>query len=219
MLRTDNNLEFCNKQFTDLCKTSRILIHETYIDTPLQNGLAKRMNRTILEKVRCMLANSGLSKRFWAEVVSTTCYLINMSPSFAINFKTPMKFWSYRPHKLNHLRTFSCLAYIHVNKGKLNPRALRVIFLGHPIGTKVYKVWLIDEFKCIVSRDVVFNETLFNKDLFNSNNKQSKYVRIEVEQSNFDRNSAIKSCDGLDLGSNPIRTLMYEDKGLNQQPS
>ena len=42
-----------------------------------QNGVAERMNRTLLERARCMLSNAGLDKEFWAEAVSSACYLVN----------------------------------------------------------------------------------------------------------------------------------------------
>lgn len=62
-----------------------------------------------------------------------------MSLSFAFNFKTPMNLWSKRPPKLNLIRPFRCLPYIHVNQGKLNPKALNVVFLGYIMSTKGYK--------------------------------------------------------------------------------
>ena len=59
--------------------------------TPQQNGVAERMNRTLLEKVRCMLSNAGLDKKFWAEIVSYASHLINRLPSAAIGGKTPIE--------------------------------------------------------------------------------------------------------------------------------
>ena len=38
-----------------------------------------------------MLSQSGLSHEFWAEAVNTAIYLINLSPSKAINFLTPFE--------------------------------------------------------------------------------------------------------------------------------
>ncbi|KAH9699706.1 hypothetical protein KPL71_024470 [Citrus sinensis] len=38
--------------------------HFTVRHTPQQNGVAEHMNRTLLEKVRCMLSNAGLDKSF-----------------------------------------------------------------------------------------------------------------------------------------------------------
>jgi hypothetical protein len=47
------------------------------------------MNRTILERVRCMLSNAGLWDKhgLWAEAAYVACYLINHSPNLAIDFK------------------------------------------------------------------------------------------------------------------------------------
>ena len=70
-LRTDNGLEFCNREFEAFCQKYGILRHKTVRFTPQQNGLAERMNRTIIDKTRCMLINSKLSRCFWAEAVST----------------------------------------------------------------------------------------------------------------------------------------------------
>lgn len=65
-LRTDNGLEFCNQEFDGFCKQEGVVRHRTCAYTPQQNGIAERMNRTIMEKVRSMLSESGLEKRFWA---------------------------------------------------------------------------------------------------------------------------------------------------------
>ena len=59
-LRTDNGLEFCNRDFDEFCKTEGIVRHKTVVHTPQQNGVAERANRMLLEKARCMLSNAGL---------------------------------------------------------------------------------------------------------------------------------------------------------------
>ena len=86
-LRIDNGLEFCSDEFNRLCKSEGIMRHLTVRHTPQQNGVAERMNRTIMEKVRCMLSNANLSKSFWAEIAFTACFLINQSLFVAIEKK------------------------------------------------------------------------------------------------------------------------------------
>ncbi|GJW05065.1 retrovirus-related pol polyprotein from transposon TNT 1-94 [Tanacetum coccineum] len=49
-LRTDNGLEFCNREFEQLCIESEIARHLTVAWTPQQNGVAERMNRTLMDK-------------------------------------------------------------------------------------------------------------------------------------------------------------------------
>ncbi|GJU10129.1 putative ribonuclease H-like domain-containing protein [Tanacetum coccineum] len=45
--------------------------------TPQQNGVAERKNMTLIEAARTMLADSFLPNTFWAEAVSTACYVLN----------------------------------------------------------------------------------------------------------------------------------------------
>ena len=69
------------------CVRNGIARKHTCAYTPQKNGVAERFNRTIMDKVRCMLSESGLNEKFWAEVASTTCYLINSSPNSSLEFK------------------------------------------------------------------------------------------------------------------------------------
>ena len=62
--------------------------------TPQHNGVAERMNKTLMEKERSMLSGVGLGQELWAEAVSTTCYLVNRSPSSVLDDTTPHEVWS-----------------------------------------------------------------------------------------------------------------------------
>ena len=57
--------------------------------TPELNGLAERMNWTIMERVRSMLSHEKLPKSFWFETMLTAVYLINMSPSVRLKGDVP----------------------------------------------------------------------------------------------------------------------------------
>ncbi|KAG8482658.1 hypothetical protein CXB51_023976 [Gossypium anomalum] len=175
-LRTDNGLEFCSDEFNRLCRSEGIVRHLTVRHTPQQNGVAERMNRTIMEKVRCMLSNANLPKSFWAEAASTACFLINRSPSVAIEKKTPQEVWSGNPANYSDLKIFGCPAYAHVNNGKLEPRSIKCVFLGYKAGVKGYKLWCPENRKVVISRDVVFDETamLPNLSLKDSSNKENQ---------------------------------------------
>ncbi|KAL0415516.1 UNVERIFIED_CONTAM: Retrovirus-related Pol polyprotein from transposon TNT 1-94 [Sesamum latifolium] len=106
VLRTDNGLEFCNQNFTELCNEFGIKRHKTNPYTPQQNGVAERMNRTLLNKVRCLLISSGLPKSFWGEALLTAAYLVNRSPSVPLLGKTPECVWSQSDIDLSSLRIF-----------------------------------------------------------------------------------------------------------------
>ncbi|KAL6187297.1 hypothetical protein ACLB2K_038697 [Fragaria x ananassa] len=102
----------------------------------MQNGVAERMNQTLLERARCMLSNAGLERRFWVEAVSTACYLINRGPHTGIHLKTPYEMWSGKSADYSNLRVFGCTAYYHVSEGKLEPRAKKGVFVGYGDGVK-----------------------------------------------------------------------------------
>ncbi|CAA7055049.1 unnamed protein product [Microthlaspi erraticum] len=128
-LRTDNGLEFCNNQFDKLCRESGVKRHKTCPYTPQQNGVSKRMNRSIMDKVRRMLTETGLNGEFWAEAASTAVYIINRSPSASIDFEVPEALWIGDKPSYNHLRTFGCMAYVHTINDKISPRATKVKML------------------------------------------------------------------------------------------
>lgn len=88
ILRTDNGLEFCNSEFDQYCSKQGIIRHKTVSYAPQHNGVANRLNRTILEKTRCVLISFSLLKIFWGEVVKLVCYLINRCSS-SLNNKIP----------------------------------------------------------------------------------------------------------------------------------
>ena len=81
----DNDLEFYGKQFNDFCRNEIIMIHCIATYTPQQNGVAKQLNRTFLEKACCIPLNAGLSKEFQVETINLTCYHMNNSLSISIN--------------------------------------------------------------------------------------------------------------------------------------
>ena len=103
-LRTDNGLEFCNKQFDGFCKEQGIVRHRTCTYTPQQNGIAERLNRTIMNKVRSMLSESGKELKFWEEAAATAVYLINRSPSSALEFRIPEELWTSQVPDLSNLK-------------------------------------------------------------------------------------------------------------------
>jgi hypothetical protein len=49
------------------------------------------MNRTLVERAKCMLFDAQLSKKFWAEAVATAAYIVNRSPTKSVNGKTPIE--------------------------------------------------------------------------------------------------------------------------------
>ena len=86
--------------------------------TPQQNGVAERMNRTLVEAVRSMLSDAKLPRKFWAEALSTAVYLRNHSPTRAIQGRKPFEAWTREKPHIGHLKAFSCLCCACIAKDK-----------------------------------------------------------------------------------------------------
>ncbi|KAA0026163.1 Gag-Pol [Cucumis melo var. makuwa] len=61
---TNNGRESISNEFVEFCNQESIKRQFTTAYTPQQNGVAERMNRTLLERTRAMLGATGLKKAF-----------------------------------------------------------------------------------------------------------------------------------------------------------
>jgi hypothetical protein len=119
------------------------------------------MNMTLMEKEMSMLSGAELGQEFWVEAIGTTCYLVNQSPSSALDDKTSHEVWTSKKTSLEHLRVFGYDSYIHVpkeNRRNLDNKVEKCIFNGYKDGVKGYKLWNPETKKTIYSWDVVFRE-------------------------------------------------------------
>ena len=80
-----------------------------------QNGAAERINRTIIEKARCLLFQCGLSTNYWPFAVEAAIYLYNRTWYSAIG-KTPFKARFGKKPNVANIRLFGSIAYVKNNK-------------------------------------------------------------------------------------------------------
>ncbi|CAI7895270.1 unnamed protein product [Closterium sp. NIES-54] len=73
VLRTNNGGEFINKDFNDYLKAKGIRWQRTIPHTPQHNSIAERVNRTLLNSVRSMLADSKLPLTYWGDALGMAC--------------------------------------------------------------------------------------------------------------------------------------------------
>ena len=79
-MRADNNGEY-GGQFEEYCQSKGIWLEFTMPKMLELNGLTKRMNQTMMERVWSMSIHAKLPKMCWGEALMTTTYVINRSPS------------------------------------------------------------------------------------------------------------------------------------------
>ena len=185
ILRSDNVGEYTSGEFKAYLKSRGIRQELTVPKSPQQNGIAERMNQTLMEAARCMLSQAGVPNSYWAEAVATAAYLRNRTPTRAFKIKTtPFERWYGKRPNLSHLRVFGCTAYAHIpncQRHKLDKKAVKLHFVGYCSESNGYR--LLDEATCrvVIRRDVVFNETEF---IDQTTSQTNKSVRVDIESGN-----------------------------------
>ncbi|KAE8686521.1 Protein STRUBBELIG-RECEPTOR FAMILY 1 [Hibiscus syriacus] len=204
--RTDNGGEYTSEEFDDFCKREGIKRQFTVANTPQQNGVAERMNRTLLERTRAMLRDAGLENSFWAEAVNIACYLVNRAPSTAIELKTPMEMWTGKPADYSNLHVFGSIVYVMYNSqeiSKLDPKSRKCKFLGYADGVKGYRLWDPTTRKVIISRDVIFVEDKLQRkeDDVSAEKSETTHIHVEKEVEQGDSSEAEPAHDEQELES------------------
>jgi hypothetical protein len=161
-LRTDNGTEYVNKKMAQLCKGSGIVHQTTVPYSPQQNGLAERMNRTLVERARAMMEHMEVPKCWWAEAVNTAVFLTNRLPCAAVPESTPFEVCFQSRPDLSMVRVFGSKGVAHIDKSqrvKFDGKGFRCILLGYSETTKGYRVWNLDKKRVQCVRSAVFDET------------------------------------------------------------
>ncbi|GJS44522.1 ribonuclease H-like domain-containing protein [Tanacetum coccineum] len=142
--RCDNGTEFKNNDMNQFYGMKGIKREFSVARTPQQNGVAERKNMTLIEAARTMLADSLLPTTFWAEAVSTACYVQNRVLVTKPHNKTPYELLHGRPPSISFMRPFGCPVTI-LNTldplGKFDGKADEGFFVGYSINSKAFRVF------------------------------------------------------------------------------
>jgi hypothetical protein len=162
-LRTDNGGEYTSREFVAFCKSAGIRRDLTVPHNPQQNGVAERKNRSIEETVKALLNDQDLSMFLWGEAAMTAIYVQNRSPHRILKDMTPEEAFSGKKPNVENLRIFGCPVYSHIPKdkrNKLEPSGKKGIFVGYSDSSKAYRIYIPEQHKIEVSRDVMFNKRM-----------------------------------------------------------
>lgn len=105
----------------------------------------------------------NVPKFFWSEAVLTATYLINHTPSRVLGMKTPCEMLLGENKFLVPPKVFGCTCFVRDHRpsvGKLDPRAVKCIFVGYSSGQKGYKCWSPSDRRLFVSMDETFRESI-----------------------------------------------------------
>jgi hypothetical protein len=109
---------------------------------------------------RALLKQRGMPTVFWGEAVVTAVYMLNRSPTKALNGRTPYEAWHGRKPAVSHLQVFDYLAFGkelgHI--GKLDDSSTTGVFIGYVEGSKAYHILDPGTQRVRTTCDIVFDE-------------------------------------------------------------
>ena len=130
--------------------------------SPAQNGIAERINRTLLEHARAMIFSKNISKNLWPEAVAYACYIKNRSPTRALgNNMTPHEVFYNKKLNIARLQEFGTKCWIMVPEQrhtKLDPKAEQHIYTGIAENAKAWRYYNTWSKVIQISRNIIFNK-------------------------------------------------------------
>ncbi|GJS11149.1 ribonuclease H-like domain-containing protein [Tanacetum coccineum] len=102
---------------------------------------------TLIEAARTMLADSFLPNTFWAEAVSTACYVLNRVLVTKPHNKTPYELVTVKIPIISYIRPFGCHATIlntidHL--GKFDGKSDEGFLVGYSLQSKAFRVYNLE---------------------------------------------------------------------------
>ena len=159
--RYDLGREYTSNKFYQLFVLDGTIHQTSCIDSPEQNGVAKRKHRHIIETACSLLLSASIPSEFWGEVVLIAVSLINIISSSHSSGLSPFeKLYGHVPD-YSSFSVFGCTCFIlrpHAKRNKLSSRSAICVFLGYGESKKRYRCFDPIIHKLYVSHHVVFLE-------------------------------------------------------------
>jgi hypothetical protein len=96
----------------------------------------------LVATTRALLKQRGMLAIYYREAVMTVVYLLNCSPTKALDGKMSYEAWHGRKPVVSHLYVFGCLTFAkelnHVSK--LDDRSMLGVFISYAESVKAYRI-------------------------------------------------------------------------------
>jgi hypothetical protein len=140
---------------------------------------------------RIMLDEHSTPRRFWANVISTACYISNRIFLCSILHLTPFELRFVCKPSVSHLRPFGCMCFVlkRGNLDKFESHYFDDILLGYTLHGRSYRVFNLETNTVVESCDVTFDETApCPRDVFEcaGDKEMEEIIFIDEELQGFD---------------------------------
>ena len=158
-LRSDRGGEYLSTEFTKHLKLKGTECRVTVHDTPEHNGVAERLNRTLVERVRALIHASGMPKSLWGEAIMHATWVKNRTSTRRLGKKTPYEMLYQKKPNLENVPVWGCRVKVHDTSGsKLDMRARDGHWVSFDPESDGHCIYFPDRGIIGVERSVVFEQ-------------------------------------------------------------
>jgi hypothetical protein len=141
---------------------------------------------------RTFLIESGLPLYLWAELVNTSCYLLNRTPHSDNITTTPWFLWHKQVPSFKLYRRIGCLGYVlktdqkRKQDGKLKSNTIQGFLTGYEEQQNSWRLYIPGMNTVTVSTNVVFNEDIVYNDRHNISNEITIEELINIQNTELE---------------------------------
>lgn len=202
ILQSDQGTEFTGGYTKEVLEREKIDSKLAPPCTPQHNGVAERFNRTLVEKIRAMILDSGFPMKRWDIVLRAAIFLYNRTPHRSNNFEIPIrKFAPHHPCHVDQLKRFGCVGYMKVantaNQPKFGSKVVQVIFAGYlATGFLLFHPTTETFFE---SKHVRFRESLVYRNVYTCQNTENLEVTFDEDATDQKESQPTKRIESLEI--------------------
>jgi hypothetical protein len=156
-IQIDCGTEFVNQKLKEWCNEHGIEIRLTAPYSPSQNGIAERMNRTLVELLHAMIAANELPEFLWEYAVLHAAYVQNRSFMKHLPKSMPYEGWHNKKPNVAHLCEFGSPVWVLLQgqkePQKMQPKSKCQVYVGYDDGARAVKYYNAETCNVLTSRN------------------------------------------------------------------
>ncbi|CAI7751758.1 unnamed protein product [Closterium sp. NIES-53] len=153
--------EFCSGVLAGFCGKQGITQYWTLLESPRQNGVAKRHIGLVMDIARTSVIYARAPHFLWPYTLRYAAHQLSLQPRLSWPEVSPTRLWTGSPGVGSAFRVWGCLALVRdTSADKLLACAIPCVFLGFPVGSPDYSFYHPPLHQFLDSRDVRFDESV-----------------------------------------------------------
>ncbi|EGD82711.1 hypothetical protein PTSG_12005 [Salpingoeca rosetta] len=219
-LQTDSDAIFLGADFQAIVKKHLKQHQQSPPYTQAQNGIVERQVRTLSDMVRAMITGAGLDASYWSLACNHALHILNNMPRPSLHGKTPLQIVTGSlPKHVPQLHVFGQPAVVHIStqRGRLQPKGRRGIYVGHNSSSNSHLVYFADTNTVVSSIHVRFLPFSKADDVVDEAEEQVQTsTTSSMLQLPSARDSSNSTTDGAFTASSSDDTSLTEPASIKQ---